>query len=68
MSKYTLTLDPGIRAVVAKKTKGITLNNAERRIIQGYYKGFWEKHENLKKILRQRRLEVIEELKKESLG
>ena len=63
LSKYTRSLNPYVKKVLSKKLSGAILNAEERRVAYGYYRGFWEQNANLRRIYRERRLQVIEELK-----
>ena len=67
LSDYTKSLDSYTRKTLSKKRAGITLKPAEHRLVLGYYRGFWDKYPELKTIYRNRRLEVIEQLKKENI-
>ncbi len=62
LSDYTKTLSPHVRRIIAKKRTGEPLSTDERRIVFGYYKGFWEQHADLKELYRERRIKVISEL------
>jgi len=67
-SEYTKTLSPHIRRILSKKLAGQPLSVDERRITFGYYKGFWEKHEELKSVYRDRRIQAIAELQQNNLN
>ncbi len=63
LSKYTNNLDSYTKTVLSKKVSGRGLDEKEKRISSKYYSDFWKQHPEFKKIYRERRLEVIEELK-----
>lgn len=63
LSKYTKSLDSYTKTVLSKKISGEMLEENEKRIASRYYSDFWKQHHGFKKIYRERRLEVIEELK-----
>ena len=67
MKAYTLSLSSYQRAVLSKKRQGEPLSENEKRAISGYYKNFWNQNEECKRLIRERRLEAIEELKNENL-
>ena len=62
-SEYTKSLDSYTKIVMSKKIEGQKLNEQEKRIASTYYSNFWSKYPQFKTIYRERRLEVIEELK-----
>lgn len=66
LSDYTKSLDSYTRKILSNKLAGATLTPEEKRIAYGYYKKFWEQNPKLRKIYSERRLEVIEKLKKEA--
>ena len=63
MKAYTITQSPYVKAVLSKKQNGKQLLEEEKRIVATYYRNFWENNPNFKKIYKEKRLEVIEELK-----
>lgn len=64
-SDYTKQLSPYTRRILSKKQAGVPLTKEEQRVAYGYYRGFWEKNQDLRVIYRDRRMEVINELKKD---
>lgn len=64
LSEYTRSLDSYTKKVMSKKVAGISLNEKEMRIATVYYSNFWKLNPQYKAIYRERRLEVIEELRK----
>jgi hypothetical protein len=67
LSSYTKKISPYVRKILSKKQTNAPLTEEERRITFSYYRGFWEQYHHLKQVYKQRRLEVIEELKKLSV-
>lgn len=67
LREYTQTLSPYSKRVLSKKVSGAILTSEERRVAFGYYRGFWEKNPELKTLYKERRNQVIEELKKNNL-
>ena len=61
--EYTKSLDAYTKKVMSKKIEGQKLNEQEKRISSTYYSNFWSKYPQFKTIYRERRLEVIDELK-----
>ena len=61
--EYTKSLDVYTKRVMSKKIEGGNLNEQEKRIASAYYSNFWNTYPQFKTIYRERRLEVIEELK-----
>ena len=61
---YRKHLDPSTRRVLAKGLVGEKMNDFERKVFGGAMKEFWESHPQMRTIYQQRRIEVIEKLKK----
>lgn len=64
MALYTAQQTSFVLSTLAKRTNGARLNTVEKRAVASYYKKFWDAHPDLKKLYSQRKLEVVEELKK----
>ena len=62
-SDYTKSLDSYTKKIMSKKIEGRNLNEQEKRIASTYYSNFWNQYPQFKTIYRERRLEVIKELK-----
>ncbi|MCQ2740192.1 MAG: hypothetical protein MJ237_08220 [bacterium] len=51
IAEYTQSCPDYVRVVLFKKMSGKKLTEAQRKIYQGYLKGFWNKYPELKKVL-----------------
>ena len=67
LAEFTYEQDGILKKALQDRTRGEKLDPAQKRMIAGYYKRFWEKHPEYREQYRQSRLEVIEEMKKEGL-
>lgn len=67
LHNYTRSLSPYVKKVLSKKMSGEHLTQEEKRVTCGYYRNFWEQNPELRSLYKERRIQVIEELKKENI-
>ena len=65
LSEYTKKLSPYVKKVLSKKQSGAALTSEEKRIAAGYYRGFWKQHPQLRALYKTKRMEAVEEVKKQ---
>lgn len=61
LTVYTQQTSSIVRSILNKRKHG-KLTAAEKRIIKGYYKGFWDSHPDFKKVYQTARIQVIKDL------
>ena len=61
MSEYTKQASPFVRKVLSKRQTRTPLNAEEKRVLKGYYRGFWDSHPEYGNLYTRMRLEAIKE-------
>ena len=61
LSEYTKNLDPFTKMVLKKRAKKEKLTDVEKRIINAYYKRFWDTYPECREAYKEARLQVIKE-------
>ena len=67
LSEYTQEQEGILKKALQDKSKNNVLTQAQKRMLAGYYKRFWEKYPEFREQYRQARIEVVEELRKQGL-
>ena len=67
LTDFTSEQDGILKRALNDRSKNGKITPAQKRMISGYYKRFWDKYPEFKEQYRQARIEVIEELKKQGL-
>lgn len=65
--EYRKFLDQSTKRILTKGLLGEKMNSFERKVFGGTMKEFWESHPQMRKIYQERRIEVIEKLKKSEI-
>lgn len=66
LKEYTKNADTYTKSILVKRSMKIKLSNEEKRILNIYYKNFWDTYPEYKAVYREARLQVIKELSSEA--
>ncbi len=59
---YTQQTPSMVRSILNKRRRQEKLTAAEKRVMNGYYKGFWDSHPEFKKVYQKARIQAIKDL------